>query len=73
MPFYVNPPWADTVTTTRDNRSVEHGSLFTNADPSKGGHESPVHPVIPQRKERPNNFKGIGKYPVMRSKRPKNW
>lgn len=67
MPVYVNPGWADIVTTTRDNRSVEHGSLFTKEDPSKHHHKSPVHPILPK------DYKGIGKYPIMKSKRPRHW
>ncbi len=61
MPLSPNPIWNDTTTTTRENRSVEHQSLFTKAKPE------------PERKERPPTYKGIGKYPIMRSTRPKNW
>jgi hypothetical protein len=62
QPFYVNPPFADIATTSRDNRSAEHESLLTKAKPEK-----------PDRKERPATYKGRGKYPIMKSKRPKNW
>ena len=62
QPFYVNPPFADLVTTTRDNRSAEHQSLFTKTQQEK-----------PDRKERPATYKGRGKYPIMKSTKPKNW
>lgn len=62
QPFYVNPPWADTVSTTRENRSAEHENLFTKAQPEK-----------PDRKEHPATYKGRGKYPIMKSTKPKNW
>jgi hypothetical protein len=59
---YINPIWSEIVTTTRENRSAEHCSLFTKAKLEK-----------PDRKERPATYKGIGKYPIMKSTKPRNW
>ena len=61
MPNYPGyPSWADIQTTTRENRSAEHGSLFNTTDPSKIKKEpkSPVHPIVPRTAEK------FGKYPT---------
>jgi hypothetical protein len=62
---YINPTWSEINTATRENRSAEHGSLFTHTDPSKIKKESPLHPIIPK------GNKWNGKYAIRPNKRRK--
>lgn len=61
---YINSTWSDITTTTRENRSAEHGSLFTPTDPSKVGKPAPIHPIIPE-----HMVRAEGSYKTKKSKR----